>query len=290
MIALLALCALIFATTSTAHAFESVRIQVLDRGQADGIVVRTPNSKWIVIDGGTNSQQAVAMENMGVDRVALAIVSHRHFDHNGGMDSILEKIAADRFLGINDDCPKVKSDDNVRDQITAKGIPLVPLDTAPIVIDGVKFTVLPLLPDRKKCPNHENDNSIVVRIDFGDFSMLFTGDAEDELRDFLVANHSDLLDVDVLKAAHHGANNGTSASWLAAVSPERVVISAGVNSNHKHPRAGAVAAYIAATSSSHVYCTNRHKTIRIYGRRDGSVQVTRQNKIDKSCVYDGTHY
>ena len=67
----------------------SVRVQVLDRGQADGIVIRTPNEEWIVIDGGTNAQQAAALTAMGVSRISLAIVSHRHFDHHGGMDTIL---------------------------------------------------------------------------------------------------------------------------------------------------------------------------------------------------------
>ena len=236
-------------------------------------------------------QQANAMKDTwGVDRIALAIVSHRHFDHNGGMDSILEKIPVDRFLGINDDCPGVAADDNVRDQITAKNIPLVPLNTAPIVIDGVTFTVLPLPPTRAQCPDHENDNSVVVRMDFGQFSMLFTGDAEDNERDFLVANHAALLDVDVLKAAHHGADNGTSSAWLTAISPSRVVISAGVNANHRHPRPDAVAAYITATSANHVSCTNRHQTVRVYGKADGTIRVIRQNAIDKSCVFDGTHY
>ncbi len=146
------------------------------------------------------------------------------------------------------------------------------------------------MPALSQCPDHENDNSLVVRMDFGEFSMLFTGDAETAERDFLVASHGALLDVDVLKASHHGADNGTSDTWLAAVSPERVVISAGVNQNHQHPRPNAVAAYITATSSSHVYCTNRHKTVRVYGKADGSIRVTRQNPISKSCVFDGTHY
>ena len=51
---------------------DSVRIQVIDRGQADGIVIRTPNTNWIVIDAGTNAQQADAMRDAwGVEEVAL---------------------------------------------------------------------------------------------------------------------------------------------------------------------------------------------------------------------------
>ncbi len=121
--------------------------------------------------------------------------------------------------------------------------------------------------------------------------MLFSGDAEDEQRDWLVANHSGLLDVDVLKASHHGADNGVSDPWLAAVSPERVVISAGVNANHRHPRPDAVAAYVAGVGDAgKVYCTNRHMTVSVYGSETGGIRIVRQNPISKSCAFDGTHY
>ena len=80
------------------------------------------------------------------------------------------------------------------------------------------FTILPTDPVDNTCPSDENNNSIVVRMDFGNFSMLFTGDAENEQRDWLVGNNSGFLDVDVLKAAHQGADNGvsdTSVRWYA---------------------------------------------------------------------------
>ena len=76
------LAALILATSAAAQ-FRSVRVQVLDRGQADGILIRTPNQQWVVIDARTNAQQRDAMQDMGIQRVSLAVVSHRHFDHGG---------------------------------------------------------------------------------------------------------------------------------------------------------------------------------------------------------------
>lgn len=159
-----------------------------------------------------------------------------------------------------------------------------------ITIDGVRFIVLPQ-PPRQVCPSDENNNSIVVRMEFGEFSMLFTGDAEVDQRNWLIANRSDLLDVDVLKASHHGSSNGTSQSWLDAVTPARVVISAGVYVVYRHPHASAVDAYVVATGDvDRVSCTNRHMTVRVYGYRDGRVRVFRNNPTDKSCVYDGTHY
>jgi len=275
---------------STAFA-QSVRISVLDRGQADGIVVRTPNHEWVVIDGGTNKQQADLMNTWGVTTVRLVVISHRHFDHNGGMDNILQDFTITEFIGNLDDCPGRQSDDTVRNILQTKSIPRANPNGQVITVDGVTFTILPTDPTNNTCPTRENDNSVVVRMDFGEFSMLFTGDAETEERNWLVANHASLLDVKVLKASHHGADNGVSPSWLTAINPERVVISAGVNTNHEHPRPDAVTAYINAVGqASRVYCTNRHKTVTVYGREDGRVRVVRMNPISKACAFDGTHY
>jgi competence protein ComEC len=126
-------------------------------------------------------------------------------------------------------------------------------------------------------------------MDYADFSMLFTGDAEEDELGWLIQNYSDLLDVDILKASHHGSTNGVTDDFLAAVTPERVVISAGVNATYKHPMPEAVEDYINATNDR-VYCTNRQGTIRVYGFSNGSSRIYKQNNIEKSCVYDGTHY
>ncbi len=116
-----------------------------------------------------------------MDRIALAIVSHRHFDHQGGMDDVLQALPVDRFLGITEDCLGTVSDDKVRAVLTNKNIPTVPLDVGRIDIDGVRLIIL-LPTQRARCPDDENDNSVVVRLDFGEFWMLFAGDAEESER------------------------------------------------------------------------------------------------------------
>jgi len=269
----------------------SVMVRVIDRGQADGILIRTPNHQWVVIDAGTNAQQVEAMSgDWQVNEIALAIVTHRHHDHQGGMDDILSSIPTLRFIGVTEDCPNRQGDDLVRAQLSARHIPIEPLSDAITThtVDGVRFTVFPL-PARSDCPGHENLNSIVVRMDYGEFSMLFAGDAEEEELDFLVTNHAALLDVDVLKASHHGSDNGVTVPFLTAVSPDKVVISAGVNATYRHPMPEALSQYLTATNNK-VYCTNRHGTLRIYGQLNGNSRLYKQFRNNKSCVYDGTHY
>jgi competence protein ComEC len=270
---------------------QSVRVSVIDRGQADGIVIRTPHSQWVAIDGGTNKQQADLMHQWGVTTIAVAIISHRHFDHNGGMDDVLGGFTVQRFIGRLDNCQGVAQDDKIRQILADRGIPSEEPHEQSFAVDGVNFRILPMDPTDDGCPEDENNNSVLVRLDYGQFSMLFAGDAEGPERSWLVTNHADLLDVDVLKAAHHGANNGSSDRWLTATSPERVVISAGVNAKYGHPQAEAVDAYIATVGdNARLFCTNRHKTVTVHGYEDGRVRIYRQNRITKSCAYDGTHY
>ena len=73
--------------------FSSVRVQVIDVGQADGILVRTPNSKWVLIDAGQDGNLGPALSSsFGVDTLELAIGSHRHRDHIGGMDEVFYNV------------------------------------------------------------------------------------------------------------------------------------------------------------------------------------------------------
>lgn len=149
----------------------SVRVQAIDRGQADGFLIRTPNDQWVVIDAGSNDRQMVdAMQNdWGVDRVALLVVSHRHYDHFGGVPRLLRSgIPVDRFIGHPDDCPNRATDDTVRHLLDSLNVQELGRDADTVTVDGVRFIVLPPDPIDNRCPNEEYDNSVIVRLEFGD--------------------------------------------------------------------------------------------------------------------------
>jgi beta-lactamase superfamily II metal-dependent hydrolase len=280
---------LVFLASPATPQTQSVRVQVIDVGQADGILIRTPNFQWVLIDAGQGSLLADSLPtHFGVDRLALAVGTHRHRDHIGGMDNVLNRIPTTLYLGDTIDYASGADDDRLRDTLRVRAIPVQMPGADTIDIDGVRFIVLP--PDPVDDAN-ENDNSVLVRLEFGDFSMLFTGDVEDAERDWLVAHHAGLLGADVLKASHHGSRNGTSDAWLTAVDPARVVISAGLHRGFKHPHAEAVTDYeLAVGGDDRVYCTNRHGTVTVYGFPDGRIRVRRQRSTNKPCAYDGTHY
>jgi competence protein ComEC len=286
----LLLLVLVSAASRDGAAQGAVRVKVVDVGQGDGILIRTPHHRWVLIDSGANRMLADSLApQFGVDSLALVVVSHRHGDHYAGTEQVLRALAVVQFVGNLTDCPDRRTDDGIRAAIQDRHIPAQSPDPDTLEIDSVRFIILPSDPVADPCPDQENDNSVMVRLEHGQFAMLFTGDAEDEERDWLIANHPGLLRADVLKASHHGSNNGTSPAWLAAVSPRHVVISAGVTARYRHPMGNAVAAYRAATGGK-LHCTNRHQTVTVYGYPDGRVTVRHQLANGKSCVYDGTHY
>jgi beta-lactamase superfamily II metal-dependent hydrolase len=284
------LIAVVLLSLASQASAQSVRVQIVDVGQGDGILIRTPNTRWVLIDAGGTRYLADSLgSQFGVSRLALVIVSHRHNDHFTTIERILRSFPVDRFVGNLANCPDRTTDDGIRQALADRNIPAQSVGADTLLIDGVRFIILPPDPIDDNCPDDENDNSVVVRLEYGGFSMLFAGDAGVEERDWLVANHAGLLDVRVLKASHHGSNNGTSDAWLAAVTPEGVVISAGVNASYRHPMADAVNAYRTA-SGGRLHCTNRHGTLRIYGYQDGHFTIGRQRQTTKGCSYDGTHY
>ena len=140
--AIILLAALLFPIPASSQHL-SVRVQVIDRGQADGILIRTPNDEWVVIDAGTSKAQAEAMRDVwGVDEVALAIVSHRHTDHFGGMDDVLSLFDVDLLVMNTADCPDRSTDDKIRRIAGERGVPMQSLGADTIMVDGVRFIIL----------------------------------------------------------------------------------------------------------------------------------------------------
>jgi competence protein ComEC len=215
-------------------AAQPVRVDILDVGQGDAILIRSPEGKTALVDAGPGNAAVARLKQLGVRSIDIVIVSHHHSDHYGGMGAVIQAFPPRYFLATRSShttSSYVKLLKQVRDsRITA----LRPSD-APrkIELGSVHLTVLPQPPEDKE---EENDNSIGLRLDYGRFAMLLTGDSEGPQRAWWERHCPDLLrDCTVLKLAHHGSRNGTDTRWLDLVQPRLAVASLGKGNDYGHP-------------------------------------------------------
>jgi competence protein ComEC len=116
-----------------------------------------------------------------------------------------------------------------------------------------------------------NDLSLVFRLQYGDFRMLFTGDLPGEIEDRLTRERGDELEAQVLKVAHHGSASSSRPRFLAAVHPGLAVISAGRGNVYGHPSPLVLSRLAAA--GVEVHRTDREGTLAIVAHRDGTWEI-----------------
>ncbi len=213
-----------------------VRVDVLDVGQGDSILIRTPANKVILIDAaesGGNVREQLARE--GVDHIDLVIATHPHADHIGGMQEVLHDLPVKLY--IDNGLPHTtQTYSNVMGELEAREIAYKTAITGMVfnLDDGAKLEVL--FPTGKALTGTRSDlnsNSVVTRLTHGSDCFLFTGDSEEDTERALL--NAGLAQCDVLKVAHHGSQYSTSDAYLSAVQPKIALISCGASNRYHHP-------------------------------------------------------
>jgi len=213
-----------------------LEIHFLDVGQGDASFIVTPNGCALIDTGEADAAQSVyfAINSYG-NHLDYLIISHAHTDHMGGAAYILEKMSVDTVV-----LPRTgsfgQSYVQFLDAVSESGASVLFADPGlQFSLGDARFTVLAPLLDYE----NENDTSAVIRLDFGEVSALFTGDAERESElDQTVqygTRRGGKLDVDILKVPHHGSDTSSSIGYLKAVTPEIAVISCGRDNAYGHP-------------------------------------------------------
>ena len=215
-------------------------IEFLDVGQGDAILIRSPEGKTALVDAGpTRDAAAQWLDRKGVDRVDLVVVTHHHLDHHGGMEAVVRDFRP-RYFVVTDSGHATQSYLRLLRLVKDEGITTVMPTGKPrrVELGSVTLTVFPQPPED---PKNENNNSIGLRLQYGGFSVLLTGDSEHEERRWWLANCPDLIrDSSVLKLAHHGSRNGVDADWLDLSRPELAVASLARDNSYGHPHREAV--------------------------------------------------
>lgn len=210
-------------------------IEVLDIGQGDSILIRSPEGKTALIDAGPTKRGALdLLRRMGITHLDLVAISHHHNDHYGGMGEVVRVLHPRYFLASHSG-HSTRTYLNLLRTVEAQSITAIQPTSRPrrIELGTVELTIFPQPPED---PGNENNNSIGLRLKYGSFSMLLTGDSEVPERRWWEQHDPSLVrDCTILKLPHHGSRNGTDERWLELVRPELAVASMGRNNEFGHP-------------------------------------------------------
>lgn len=213
-----------------------LRVEVLDVGQGDGILITSPAGKRVLIDASIKSADVVGqLRARGVQSLDLVVATHPHADHIGGMKDVVEAFPI-RLYTDNGLPHTTATYTELMAAIEAKQIPYrgAKAGQSFSLDDGIKIEVLnPREPPLSGTRSDLNANSVVLRLQHGQNCFLFTGDAEEPTEQELL--RGGLASCGVLKVAHHGSNHSSTDAFLRTVKPELALISVGVANRYKHP-------------------------------------------------------
>lgn len=220
--------------------YDGVYAVFIDVGQGDSIFLKSPNGKTMLIDAGTSdslSSIKSVLDNEGVTKLDVVIMTHPHSDHMGSMNEIAENYKIGTFY-MPDAVNTTSMYDKLLSTLERKNIKTKTIwGSSKSTIkwdDDVEVRVLSPIEGEDYLDNF-NDLSIVVKVTYGDTSLLLTGDAESRAEELMLSAEKDLLKADVLKLGHHGSSTSSSKAFLEAVQPKAVVISVGKNNDYGHP-------------------------------------------------------
>ncbi len=249
-----------------------LQIIFLDVGQGDAVLVQAPEGQTALIDAGPGDVVPLLRE-LGVERIDLLVATHPHKDHIGGMVGVIEALPV-RFYMDNGEPYTTETYRHLLATLDARP-DITYLEATPrtISLGSASIEVLPLLPRGTVGPN---DRSVALVVRFGEFTAFLSGDSEVRQLSHLVG-HRAVPDVELLKAAHHGSNNGFTWEFLRAATPEVVVISVGRN-GYGHPKPEALAAY--ASAGAAVLRTDMHGHVEVRGYSDGRYDVASGQQLE----------
>lgn len=218
------------------------QVHVIDVGQGDSILVLADGHAMLIDGGEPSAASAVQayLKAQGVTKLDYVAATHPHADHIGGLPEIIRAYPPKNI--IEPVCPEALLPvtsiyERFLDAAEASGARFRTMQAGDrFKVGGARVTVVgPVSADAENL----NDTSLVLRVQYGDCTCLFTGDMG-SAEETAVLSRKFELQSDFLKVAHHGSDSGSGEALLAAVQPEYAVISCAADNDYGHPHKAAL--------------------------------------------------
>ena len=252
------------------HVAGTLTVKVLNVGQGDAILIQSGGHNVLIDTGDLDEREKLRAElsKAAVKKIDAVILTHPHADHIGGMAMLLDEYSVGKvydngmpstsriYLGYM----KQLKEKHIERRGLAAGdrVDLGGGAVFEVLGPSAELVQAGSVKGYKHDPNNE---SVVGRLVFGSFTMMFTGDAEKKEEQAILFKAGDRVQSKVLKAGHHGSKTSSSADFLRAVQPKAALISCGVNNDYGHPHKETMKKYHALKLD--IYTTAENGTITV---------------------------
>ncbi|MCU4752073.1 MBL fold metallo-hydrolase [Halobacteria archaeon AArc-curdl1] len=269
-----------------------LEIHHIDVGQADATLLIEPSGETMLIDSGDWRQGGADvidyLEAQDVDRIDHLVATHGHADHIGGHDEIIAFYETERDgIGTVYDSGVAATSqtyDRYLDAIEDYDVELLIVEED----DQFEFgdaTVTVRNPPAGDSGSDIHDNSVVLTIEFGNFSYLTTGDAEAGAEERIAEKYGDDLDADAYQAGHHGSSTSSTTPFMNQVDPDVAIISSAYDSQYGHPHDEVLAEF--ADRGIETYWTAVHGDVVLTTDGDGyEVQTANEFSTDAGDILE----
>ena len=214
-----------------------LKVHFIDVGQGDCIFVQSENTNMLVDAGTSESANDICgyLDSLGIKKIDYFVGTHPHEDHLGGAAAVILNYDV-KTVYMTEHPSSSFFYEKLLDALIRRNMTVnVPKTGCIYKAEGFEFEFLSPEIDF----GNENDNSIVMRIDYGETSILLMGDAEKNTEEYLLENKKNVK-ADILKIGHHGSRNGSTTKFLNAVKPRAAVIQCGIDNSYGHPHKEAI--------------------------------------------------